>query len=129
LSWLDREDGVNRHHRERGFVVSTEVMLIAIVLVVGIITGWVKLRDQSLSELADTIAAIDAYILGTATLHQIEGTRWITAGAVVDPAPTGPVTETWNGDPAPAAELTSSNPDIYQKKDGLLVYAGAPGGE
>ncbi|MEY4636370.1 MAG: hypothetical protein RJA55_2168, partial [Acidobacteriota bacterium] len=39
---------------ERGFVMSVEMLLIAVVLAAGLITGWAKLRDQSLSEIADT---------------------------------------------------------------------------
>jgi len=42
--------------QQAGFVISTEMMLISLVLVLGLITGWAKLRDQSLSEIKDSMA-------------------------------------------------------------------------
>lgn len=117
--------------RQAGFVVSTELMLIALILTLGLITGWVKLRDQSLAEVKDTMAAIDAYIFGSGPLWQVGGTRWIQGGAVVAPGNTGAVTETWGTGnvSAPAAVETAAGSHIYQSKDGFLVYGGPPGPE
>ncbi|HAH47140.1 hypothetical protein [Gimesia sp.] len=42
---------------ENGFVVSTELVLIATVLVLGMIVGLTTLRDQVIAELADVAAA------------------------------------------------------------------------
>eukprot|EP00389_Voromonas_pontica_P014609 GDKH01022687.1.p1 GENE.GDKH01022687.1~~GDKH01022687.1.p1 ORF type:complete len:69 (+),score=11.04 GDKH01022687.1:28-234(+) len=42
---------------ENGFVVSTELGLIATVLVLGMIVGLTTLRDQVIAELADVAAA------------------------------------------------------------------------
>lgn len=120
-------------HGSSGFVISSEIMLIALVLTLGLITGWVKLRDQSLAEIKDTMAAIDAYIMGSGPLWQTGGTRWIVSGAIVEPSTTGGVTELWGDDPdpanwvdsEPAAEL-STTADVYQSKDGFLVYGSAP---
>jgi len=42
---------------ENGFVVSTELVLIATVLVLGMIVGLTTLRDQVIGELADVAAA------------------------------------------------------------------------
>jgi len=110
---------------ERGFVMSVEMLLIAVVLAAGLITGWAKLRDQSLSEIADTMAAVDAYTFGSASLWQVGGTRWITSGAIVQPSATGTVTETWGtgNASAPAAVLTAT-PGIYEKRSGVVVYGG-----
>lgn len=128
--------------RSSGFVVSTEMMLIGLILVVGLATGWAKLRDQSLAEIRDTMAAIDAYILGSGPLWQTGGTRWISTGAactnlslpspcIVGPSNTGAVSEKWdNGvDPpflAPAAVETALGSHSYKNKDGFLVYGSAP---
>ncbi len=43
---------------EAGFVVSTELILIATVLVIGMLVGLATLRDQVVQELADVAAAI-----------------------------------------------------------------------
>lgn len=122
---------------EAGFVMSGELLLIAVVLCLGLITGWVKLRDQSLAEIKDSMAAIDAYILGAGPLWQTGGTRWIENGSVVEPPLAGTVTERWdNGvDPpfqAPAAEPVSGSPGVFRSRDGFLIYGpvppGGPGG-
>lgn len=138
LKWAARfskqtRTSVHTRHKSSGFVVSTEMMLIAVILALGLITGWVKLRDQSLAEVKDTMAAIDAYILGSGPVWQIGGTRWIQGGAVLAPGSTGAVSEKWGSDPdpafwtesAPAAELVPSQTSVYQSRDGFLVY-GAP---
>lgn len=43
---------------ETGFVVSTELVLIATVLVIGMLVGLVSVRDQVVQELADIAAAV-----------------------------------------------------------------------
>ena len=45
-------------HDETGFVVSTELILIATVLVIGMLAGLVSIRDQVIQELADVAAAV-----------------------------------------------------------------------
>lgn len=126
---------MRRRGRQAGFVVSAEMMLIALILAIGLITGWVKLRDQSLAEIKDTMAAIDAYLLGSGPLWQIGGTRWIVAGAIVEPTIPA-VSELWdNGVDPPFAWPTvvetsapGSDPRVFKTKDGILVY-GAPTAE
>jgi hypothetical protein len=115
--------------RTAGFVLSTEMMLIALILMVGLVTGWVKFRDQSLAEFKDTMGAIDAYILGSGPLWQTGGTRWIKAQAVVEPSGMGSVTEAWGagaGTPAPAAVETAPGSHIYTTNDNFLVYGSKP---
>lgn len=116
---------------ENGFVISIEVLLIAVVLAAGLIAGWAKLRDQSLSEMADTMAAIDAYIAGSATKWQTGGTRWLKDGAIVEPSVTPAVTETWTDEggssgSASAAEPVPGDPGVYRTRDGFLVYGATP---
>ncbi len=43
---------------EAGFVVSSELVLVATILVVGMIAGLVTVRDQVVQELADVAGAI-----------------------------------------------------------------------
>ena len=45
---------------ESGFVVSTELILIATILVIGMIVGLTTLRDQVVTELSDVADAISA---------------------------------------------------------------------
>jgi hypothetical protein len=123
---------------QSGFVVSAEVQLMALILVLGLVAGWVKLRDQSLAELKDSMAAVDAYIEGSAPVWQTGGTRWISGGAIVEPFATGPIREQWNkaviGDPAvlfpaSAAEPLPGFPGVYRSRAGFLVYGDPPGDE
>src|SRR5947209_295587 len=58
--------------RQAGFVVTAELLLISTVLVLGLLTGWTKVRDQVLAELSDTGSAIGA-INQSYTVH---GTTW-----------------------------------------------------
>ncbi len=59
---------------QAGFVVTAELLLITVILVLGLVTGMTKLRDQSIAELADTGAAIGAINQSYAVL----GTSWTT---------------------------------------------------
>jgi Flp pilus assembly pilin Flp len=43
---------------DAGFVVSTELILIAVLLVIGLIAGLATVRDQVVQELGDVAAAI-----------------------------------------------------------------------
>ena len=43
---------------EAGFIVSTELILIATILVIGMLVGLVSVRDQVVQELADVAEAI-----------------------------------------------------------------------
>ena len=58
---------------EAGFVVSTELILIATILVIGLITGLVTIRDAVVTELADVADAISeidqSYSYGAITAH------------------------------------------------------------
>jgi len=64
---------------QAGFVVTAELLLITVILVLGLVTGMTKLRDQSIAELADTGAAIGAINQSYAVL----GTSWTTGGTNV----------------------------------------------
>lgn len=50
----------NLFHDESGFVISTELILVSTILVVGIIVGQTTLRDQVVTEFADTADAVSA---------------------------------------------------------------------
>lgn len=124
---------VRSKRSEAGFVISNELLLVAVMLCLGLVTGWVKFRDQSLSEINDSMAAVDAYIQGSAPLWQTGGTRWIQSGAILEPGVTGSVVAKWhNGvDPsveAPAAELVPGSPGTFRTREGFLIYK-APDGE
>lgn len=47
-------------HDEAGFVVSTELILVTVILVIGMIVGQTTLRDQVVTELADTADAVSS---------------------------------------------------------------------
>lgn len=60
-------------HDEAGFVISTELVLIATILVIGMVVGQTTLRDQVVTEISDTADAISAidqsYEFSTVTGH------------------------------------------------------------
>ncbi|TWT56883.1 hypothetical protein KOR42_02380 [Thalassoglobus neptunius] len=56
---------------EAGFVVSTELVLVATILVIGLIVGQTTLRDQVVTELADVADSVSA-------LDQSYGTSSVT---------------------------------------------------
>lgn len=43
---------------QAGFIVTVELLLISVVLVIGLLAGWTKLRDQVSAELSDAGNAI-----------------------------------------------------------------------
>lgn len=45
---------------EAGFVVSAELIFVATILVIGLVTGWVAIRDAVTSELTEVAQAISA---------------------------------------------------------------------
>lgn len=58
---------------EAGFVVSTELILIATIVVIGMITGLTTVRDAVVTELADVADAVSevdqSYSYGAITAH------------------------------------------------------------
>ena len=107
------------YEHSRGFVISAELLLMVVVLVLGTFTAWTKLRDQSIAEFHDTAAAIDTYIQGTSTLWQTGGTRWIKAGAIVEPAVTGYANDNYRLVEDPDAD--GHYPDRAGAKTGYLA--------
>lgn len=65
---------------EAGFVVSTELVLVATILVIGLIVGQTTLRDNVVTELGDTAVAIAA-VDQTYQFADIEGHSSSTAGS------------------------------------------------
>lgn len=68
---------------DRGFVVSAELVLVATIVVIGLITGLVTVRDQVIQELADVADAISevdqSYSYSGVTAHAAS-----TAGSIFD---------------------------------------------
>ena len=65
-----------RGKKQAGFVVTAELLLITTILVLGLITGWTKVRDQTLAELSDSGAAIGAINQS----YTMKGTTWFDNG-------------------------------------------------
>lgn len=68
---------------ESGFVISTELMLVATLLVIGMIVGMVTLRDNVVTELADVADAISAMDQSHQT-SDITGHSASSAGFIFD---------------------------------------------
>lgn len=68
---------------EAGFVVSTEMVLVATIVVIGLITGLTTIRDQlstELADIADAISEVDqSYSYGAITAHASS-----TSGTIFD---------------------------------------------
>ncbi len=58
---------------EHGFIVSSELIFVATLLVIGMVTGLTTIRDQVLGELADVADAVSeldqSYSIGAITAH------------------------------------------------------------
>jgi hypothetical protein len=46
---------------EAGFIISTELMIVAVALVLGLLVGVVSIRNQMVQELADSASAISEF--------------------------------------------------------------------
>ncbi len=68
---------------ESGFVVSTELVIIATILVIGMLVGLTTIRDQVVTELSDVADAISALDQSYA-FSDITGHASSTAGTVFD---------------------------------------------
>ncbi|MEW4489404.1 hypothetical protein AB1L42_15080 [Thalassoglobus sp. JC818] len=68
---------------EAGFVVSTELVLVATILVLGLIVGQTTLRDQVVTELADVADSVSALDQSYAT-SDLTGHSSQTAGTNFD---------------------------------------------
>jgi hypothetical protein len=111
--------------RPSGYVFSFEILMIGLILSLGLITGWAKLRDQSLAEIKDTMAAIDTYVQGSQNLWNTGGTRWINNNTIVEPGTLGDVNEGWGS--SNTQYLLANDPDsdgYYTPVSGALVYRG-----
>ena len=65
---------------EAGFIVSTELALIATILVIGLIVGLTSIRDQVVQELAD-IAGMVSQLNQSYSFSAITGHHSSTAGS------------------------------------------------
>jgi len=48
--------------RQKGYIVATELLMFAAILVVGLVVGWSTLRDSINAELVDTANAVESSI-------------------------------------------------------------------
>ena len=78
---------------EAGFIISSELILVATILVIGVITGLATVRDQVVTELADVAAAISdldqSYSFGNITGHcsSTNGSNFVDLADFCDTAP------------------------------------------
>jgi hypothetical protein len=46
--------------KQEGFIVTVELLFIVTILVIGLVVGWVQIRNATIAEMADTAEAIGA---------------------------------------------------------------------
>ena len=73
--------------KQAGFIVTVELLFILVILVIGLITGWIVVRNAVIAELSDTAAAVGALdqsyaFTGTASTNTV-----FTAGSNYADAP------------------------------------------
>jgi Flp pilus assembly pilin Flp len=74
--------GVQLWRDEAGFVVSTELIFVATIVVIGLITGLATVRDQVATELADVADAVSeldqsfSYAAVTASVGSVAGSSF-----------------------------------------------------
>jgi hypothetical protein len=84
---------------EHGFVISSELVLVATILVIGMITGLTSVRDQVVQELADVAGAIavvnQSYSYNGVTAHTAStaGSAFLDTDDFCDKQPIDPVCE------------------------------------
>lgn len=72
---------------EAGFIISSELILVATILVIGMIVGLASVRDSVVAELADVAEAIGA-INQTYSFHGLQGHgNIVTVGSAFQDAP------------------------------------------
>ena len=49
-----------KQKKQAGFTYTLEIIFVATILVIGLVTGWVQMRDTALGELSDIARAIGA---------------------------------------------------------------------
>ncbi len=82
-------------HDEAGFVVSTELILIATIVVIGLITGLTTVRDavvHELADVADAVSEIDqSYSWGRIDAHcsSTAGSEYVDTPDFCDTDPEG----------------------------------------
>lgn len=76
---MTRITSIRKRRRQSGFVLSTELLLVTTILAVGLITGLTSLRDNVISELADTGDAIGSI----SQSFTFVGTNWTSTGSNV----------------------------------------------
>ena len=69
---------------EAGFVVSSELVLIATLLVIGLVVGLTSLRNQVVQELGDVAQAI-ANVNQSYSFSGVTGHHSSTAGSILKP--------------------------------------------
>lgn len=102
---------------QAGFVITVELLLIVVILVMGLTTGWTKVRDQSIAELSDTGSAIGAidqsYInYGTNWLGPLAGPIAAHAGFQFDDAVDTATLTAVGGDGVLAAYSSAPTPAV-----------------
>lgn len=79
-----------RDRKQRGFIVSAELIFIVTILVIGLIVGWVAIRNAVVAELHDVseaIGAVNQSFQFTGTNGEPGVPAALTAGSNFDDAP------------------------------------------
>ena len=97
---------------DKGFVVSIELILIATIAVIGLITGLTAARDAVVSELSDVAGAVQ-------DLNQSYSYNGVTGHAAA----------TAGSDFADALDFCDSAGDGAGEADNCIVFTGAPADE
>ena len=90
---MDRFRRSPRKGKEEGFIVSVELIFIVTILVIGLIVGWVAIRNAVVAELHDVaegVGAVDQSFVYSGT-NGLIGVNAATAGSNFDDAPDGAV--------------------------------------
>ena len=93
---------------EAGFIVSSELVLVATIVVIGMITGLTVVRNQAVQELVDVGQSVGSMsqsfaISGT----QANGQAWTDGAAYTDKADLG------QADQSPGTELTGISVSVW----------------
>lgn len=97
---------------QAGFVVSIELVLIATIAVIGLITGMASVRDAVVSEMSDVAGSVQD-LNQSYSINGVVGHSSTTAGM----------------DYVDATDFCDDNDDVAGQADNCITFDGAPANE
>lgn len=107
---------------QTGFVVSSELVLVATIVVIGLLVGLATIRDQVLQELADAADAISevdqSYVFSGMTGHAVSTSGTVFGDSADYCENTAPGSDQSPGNPPECIEIELIDPAVIHGGEG-----------